>query len=256
MTVGHESSLHGPSLRASPPLLEARNLSKHFGGLPAVSGVSVSVDKGEVVSVIGPNGAGKTTFFNLITGFEAPDSGSVLLAGEDVTRLSPHERVDRGMVRSFQLLESFNSLTVRETLIVAGLRRNSLTDARRQASELLERLCLEHRAEDRPSEIPLPDAKMLELGKCLATRPAVILLDEIMSGLTLVEAEIPLRLIRELQERGIGFLLVEHVMPIVMSISDRILIIAQGEPVAEGTPGEVVNDPTVQSVYLGGPRAP
>ena len=235
------------------PVLQGHRLSKRFGGLRAVNDVNVSVKAGEIVSVIGPNGAGKTTLFNILAGSQIADSGNVFLDGEDVTRFSALKRARKGLARSFQLVESFESMTTRETLITACLLRADLHDARERADDLLDALGLSAVANKRPSELSLASAKLLELGKCLATSPKLLLLDEMMSGLTLAEAERPMSIIRDLRDSGVGVLLTEHVMPIVMQLSDRLIVMSFGEKIVDGPPSEAVNDERVRSAYLGTP---
>ena len=237
----------------SPVVLSAEGVTKRFGGVQAVQDVSVTVRAGEIVSLIGPNGAGKTTLFNMLAGSLKPDAGTIILNGEDVTRTSELIRARKGLARSFQLVESFETMTTRQTLVVASLLRNDLAGAQRRASELLDTLGLDDVAERVPSELALPAAKLLELGKCLATSPKVLLLDEVMSGLTLAEAERPMKILRELSANGMGILLTEHVMPIVMQLSDRVFVMSFGKELAAGSPTEVLKNEQVLSAYLGGP---
>lgn len=234
------------------PLLDASSVSKHFGGLKAISDVDLRVSKGEIVSVIGPNGAGKTTLFNVLTGFLPADSGTIRFNGQDISRLSANRRVTAGMARSFQLVESFDTLTVRMALTTAALLRHPMKDAQRAADKLIEMLDLQGQSDKTPAELPLPAAKLLELGKCLATEPQIILLDEMMSGLTAGEAQIPRAIINRLSEEGVACLLVEHVMPIVMQISHRVVVLSFGEKICDDTPENVAADNRVRQAYLGG----
>ncbi len=232
-------------------ILEVAGLVCRFGGLVAVNNVSFDVEPGEILAIIGPNGAGKTTVFNLISGFRQPDTGRVLFDGADITGLPPHRVVARGLVRSFQLVEMFAGMTVLDAVTAAALLRLPLRRAIVRAQEILERLGLAVRHDARPGELSLQDRKLLELGKCLATEPKLILLDEVMAGLTLAEAEVPVGIIGELRGAGITFVLVEHVMPIVMKTADRIIVLNFGERVAEGTPAEIVADQRVRDAYFG-----
>ena len=233
-------------------LLKASRVSKRFGGLQAVRDVDVHVSRGEIVSVIGPNGAGKTTLFNLLSGFIPVDSGTIRFGGHDVTRLPAHRRVALGMARSFQLVESFESLTVKRALTTAALLHRPMREAQRKADELIEALGLQHQKDRLPAELPLPSAKLLELGKCLATEPQIILLDEMMSGLTAAEAETPQAIIKDLAEDGVACLLVEHVMPIVMEVSHRVVVLSFGEKICDDTPKNVAANDHVRRAYLGG----
>lgn len=233
------------------PILEVTGLSKQFGGLKAVDGVSWSIQPGEIVALIGPNGAGKTTVFNLLTGFIKPDHGTVVFEGEDITGRPAHTFASRGLVRSFQTAKMFPSMTVAEIVTTAGLLHGSPRTMRAQTDEILERLNLSDKRNTNASELSLPDRQMVELAKCLAAKPKFILLDEIMGGLNRVECHVPIEAISQLSESGITFLLVEHVMPIVMTLADRIVVLDFGKKIAEGTPTEIANHPEVQRSYLG-----
>ncbi len=232
-------------------ILDVANLVRRFGGLVAVNGVSFAVEPGEILAIIGPNGAGKTTVFNLISGFLRPDSGRVRFDGADITGLPSHRVAARGLVRSFQLVEMFAGMSVLDALTAAALLRRPLRQAIARAREILEQLRLVSRSDARPGELSLQDRKLLELGKCLATEPKLILLDEVMAGLTLAEAETPMRLVRDLRAAGLTFVLVEHVMPVVMKMADRILVLNFGDKIAEGTPQAIIADPSVRDAYFG-----
>lgn len=247
-----------PSVRAPPAasgegdaLLTVKNLTKHFGGVTAVNDVSFDVRRGEILAVVGPNGAGKTTLFGLICGFIAQDSGEVRFDGEDISSLAPHVIAKRGMVRSFQIVQIFPDLTVHETVVAAGMLHHPLSAARRLADELLEELDLAAKRNDLATSLPIQSRKRLELAKCVATQPKLIILDEVMAGLTLAEAEVPISAIRKLRDRGITFLMVEHVMPVVLQLADRMLVLNFGEMIMEGTPQQVMAHPDVQEAYLG-----
>ncbi|MBN8963475.1 MAG: ABC transporter ATP-binding protein [Rhizobiales bacterium] len=233
------------------PLLAIRNLSKRFGGVTAVNDVSFDVRRGEILAVVGPNGAGKTTLFGLICGFIEQDSGTVRFDGEDVSRLAPHVIAKRGLVRSFQIVQIFPDLTVHETVVAAAMLHHPLPAARRIADELLVELDLAAKRDDLATSLPIQSRKRLELAKCVATQPKLIILDEVMAGLTLAEAEIPIAAIRKLRDRGITFLMVEHVMPVVLQLADRMLVLNFGEMIMEGTPSQVMAHPDVQEAYLG-----
>ncbi|MBC7595230.1 MAG: ABC transporter ATP-binding protein [Kineosporiaceae bacterium] len=233
------------------PILEVTGLSKQFGGLKAVDGVSWSIQPGEIVALIGPNGAGKTTVFNLLTGFIKPDHGTVVFEGEDITGQPAHTFASSGLVRSFQTAKMFPSMTVAEIVTTAGLLHGSPRTMRAQTDEILERLNLSDKRNTNASELSLPDRQMVELAKCLAAKPKFVLLDEIMGGLNRAECHVPIEAISQLRESGITFLLVEHVMPIVMTLADRIVVLDFGKKIAEGTPTEIANHPEVQRSYLG-----
>lgn len=251
-------STPSPSVRASPAasgegdaLLMVRNLTKHFGGVTAVNNVSFDVHRGEILAVVGPNGAGKTTLFGLICGFIAQDSGEVRFDGEDISNVAPHVIAKRGIVRSFQIVQIFPDLTVHETVVAAAMLHHPLPAARRLADELLEELDLAAKRNDLATSLPIQSRKRLELAKCVATQPRLIILDEVMAGLTLAEAEVPIAAIRKLRDRGITFLMVEHVMPVVLQLADRMLVLNFGEMIMEGTPQQVMAHPDVQEAYLG-----
>jgi branched-chain amino acid transport system ATP-binding protein len=232
-------------------ILEVRELSKSFGGLTAVDRVSFDVREGEILAVIGPNGAGKTTLFSLVSGFITPDSGSVMLAGAPITRLKPPAVARRGLARSFQIVQVFAGMSVLDAVTAAALLRLPLNDAIARARAVLDDIGLASRADAIPDSLSMQDRKLLEIAKCIATGPRIILLDEVMSGLTLAEAQVPLAAIRRLRDGGITFVMVEHVMPVVMSLADRIVVLNFGQKVAEGTPDEIVADQAVREAYFG-----
>lgn len=236
----------------SDPILVARGLKKRFGGLVAVNGVDLEVQRGEIFAIIGANGAGKTTLFNVLSGFLRQDAGEVYFKGEPVTGLKPHVLARKGMVRTFQITQTFSRMTVLDTVITAALLRLPMDAAIARAEEILETVGLAEKRHTRPNTLTLPDKKLLELAKVLATDPDLIMLDEVMSGLTLAEAEVPLSIIRDLRRKGITFIIVEHIMPIVMSTADRIAVLDFGQKIAEGTPEQIVANPAVQRSYLGG----
>lgn len=234
------------------PVLRATDLRKSFGGVHATRRLSLSVDCGQVVSLIGPNGAGKTTAFNLLTGHISADDGAITLDGLDVTEEPTHVRAMRGMARSFQIAEIFPTRTVKESVTTAALLRcKTLREAEERADSVLEELGLADVANRRPGELSLPSIKLLEFAKCVATDPKVILLDEVMAGLTYAEAQLLISHIARLRDAGAGVLLTEHVLPIVMELSDWVVVLSFGEVIMSGTPSEVQSDPHVKRVYLG-----
>ncbi len=240
----------GP-LPAQDVILLASGLTMQFGGLRAVDNVSLQVQRGEIVGLIGPNGAGKTTTFQMLTGFLRPSAGTVHFLGRQIERMSPVAICRLGLARTFQIVEVFPSLTVLEALTAAALVRVPMRAARDVAETTAGAVGLRAKRHMLCGNLTLPDQKALEIGKAVATRPQIVLLDEVMAGLRPAEAEVVVALIRRLRSEGITFLLVEHIMDVVMAISDRIIVLSAGRKIAEGSPDDVVSDPTVIDVYLG-----
>jgi branched-chain amino acid transport system ATP-binding protein len=233
-------------------LLEVVDVRKRFGGLQAVAGVSLDVAASEIVGLIGPNGAGKTTLFHLISGFVPPDSGDVRLGGASTRGLKPHQVCQRGLARTFQIVKPFQGLTVLENVRVGALARaRGFGAATRKAREVLSLVGLEDRA-DRPARgLTLADRKRLELARALATEPRLLLLDEVMAGLTPAETERIIALCRAINARGIAILLIEHVMRAVMALSQRVVVVDQGRVIASGPSAAIASDPRVIEAYLG-----
>ena len=232
-------------------ILSASDVAVQFGGLMAVDGVSLEVRRGEIVGVIGPNGAGKTTFFQALSGFVRPTAGEVRFRGERVDGLAPELICRRGLTRTFQIVEVFPSLSVRETLTAAALVRMPLAEARKCAVATAGLVRLKDKLDLTCRQLTLPDQKALEIGKAVATQPEMILLDEVMAGLRPSETDEVVALIHDLRQRGITFVVVEHIMDVIMAISDRIVVIGAGRKVAEGRPEEVVRNRKVIEIYLG-----
>jgi branched-chain amino acid transport system ATP-binding protein len=235
------------------PLLEARDLAKRFRGLQAVDGVSFAVPKGGIVGLIGPNGAGKTTTFNLIAGVFAPDSGRIVIDGTDITGCRPDQACHAGIARTFQLVKPFAALTVIENVMVGALKNGTdMREARRASAELLDRLGLAGKAETAARHLTLPERKRLETARALATRPKILLLDEVMSGLRPAEVDAMVATLADLaRATGLAILLTEHVMRAVMALSHHIVVLHHGRKICEGTPEQVSRDPQVLECYLG-----
>ena len=240
-------------------LLTVDQVSKDFGGLRAVNRVSFAVRAGEIVGLIGPNGAGKTTLFNMIAGAYRPSAGRVLLRGEDITRLDAHQRCKRGIARSFQLVRPFPDLTVLENVAVGRVYGRDVVRSRRRAEadalELLERVGLGGREQIQAKYLTLVNRKRLELARALATRPELLLLDELLAGLNPTEVLEAMALLRQLRDSGITMIMVEHVVKAIFGISDRVVVMSAGERIAEGTPSEVGRDKRVIDAYLGAAHA-
>ncbi len=233
------------------PILEVTDISKQFGGVVAVNKLNLSVENGQIVGIIGPNGAGKTTLFSLISGFLKPDDGDVVFNGERLTGLAPHLVVRKGLARSFQIVQVFAEMTVHDSVAAAALLRRPMKEALRRTDEVLERVGLLPKRLFNPSNLSLQDKKMLEVAKCIATDPRLILLDEVMAGLTLAEAQAPIGIIKELRAEGMTFLMVEHVMPVVMNLADRLVVLNFGEKIADAIPTDIIRDEQVRLAYFG-----
>lgn len=234
------------------PLLEARGITKRFGGLAANDDVSFSVAEGEIVSIIGPNGAGKSTLFACITGFHRPDSGTVLYDGREITGLAADRICRMGISRTFQIVQVIGDMTVLENAMTgAFLRAARRRDAERRAGEVLALAGLAGRAGVLAAALTIADKKRLELAMALATGPRLLMLDETMAGLTPAELREIIALVLEVRKRGVTLVVVEHVMEAVMRLSDRVVVLDSGRKIVEGTPREVVANPRVIQAYLG-----
>ncbi|HWJ64155.1 MAG TPA: ABC transporter ATP-binding protein [Acidimicrobiales bacterium] len=240
------------------PILETREVAVRFGGHLAVNDVSLTVDEGQITGLIGPNGAGKTTTFNVITGLQAPTRGHVLLDGEDITSVSAHRRARGGIARTFQRLELFGSLTVRDNVLTAAeLRGGSGIDPQEETDRLLERVGLTPLADQRADSLSTGSARLVELARALACMPRVLLLDEPASGLDETETDRFAEILVDLTRDGLGILIVEHDVPLVMRLCSQITVLNFGEVLAAGTPIEIQKNTDVIDAYLGqDPGAP
>jgi branched-chain amino acid transport system ATP-binding protein len=233
-------------------LLALEGVSKRFGGLQAVSHLSLAMAEGEILGLIGPNGAGKTTVFHLVSGFLAPDAGDIRFRGRRVVGLRPHAVCRLGLARTFQLVRPFPELTVLDNVAVGALGRHPrLAAARARARAVVERLGLGARAGTPAGALTLADRKRLELARALATEPALLLLDEVMAGLTPAETAALVDVVRDINAGGVSVLLIEHNLQAVMALSHRLVVLSFGEKIAEGPPAAVAADARVVEAYLG-----
>ena len=232
--------------------LEARDLTKTFGSFKAVDNASIAVEQGDILGLIGPNGAGKSTFFNCLTGDLDVTSGTVLFEGQDITRLAPEVRAQRGLARTFQVPQTFEGMSVLENVMIgAFLRTPRRSEAEARARAVLERVGMGHLADSPARSLGTPGRKRLEIARALATEPKVLLLDEAMAGLTLREVQLAIDLVRDIHRSGITLVIVEHIMEVIMSLATRVLVFHQGREIARGSPREVTANPAVIEAYLG-----
>jgi len=233
-------------------LLEIRHVSKFFGGLAANSDVSFVVNEAEIVGLIGPNGAGKTTLFNCITGYYPPSRGEVVFDGRRINGLQPARVCKLGMARTWQKVRPLTNLSVIDNVVVGALcRTNSVRDARVIAHEQLRIVGLDQKSAVLAGALPIGERKKLEVARVLATKPKLLLLDEVMGGLNPAESEDIIQLILEIRSEGITEVVIEHDMKAIMRLSDRIVVLSSGERLAEGKPQEIVENPQVVEAYLG-----
>lgn len=236
------------------PLLQVDQVSRRFGGLMALNDVSFSVKQGEILALIGPNGAGKTTLFNIIAGAFPSSSGHISLEGRRIDAFSPERRCHAGVARTFQIPKPFLPMSVRDNIRVGAVFGGHVAKSAEAAlvDNLMERLALTRWANEEASTLPLGARKKLEMARALATNPKVILLDEVMGGLTPGEVNEVIALIRAIRDDGVTIVFVEHVMRAVMALAERVVVLSQGELIAVGTPEQVTADEKVISAYLGG----
>jgi len=235
-------------------LLQLERVERRFGGLKAVDDVSLSIEPGEIVGLIGPNGAGKTTLINTITGVHPATGGRIVFEGADITRMKPHAIARRGIARTFQIVQPFPQMTVLENVAAGALfagREPTLASAREAAHRHLEFTGLAALAESPASNLTLAQRKRLELAKSLAMRPHLLMLDEVNAGLNTAEIDDALAIIRRISASGVTIMIVEHLMKVVLSICNRIVVLHHGQLIAEGQPQAVVRNPAVIEAYLG-----
>jgi branched-chain amino acid transport system ATP-binding protein len=233
-------------------VLKLEAVTKRFGGLTAVREVSLEVREGDLLGIIGPNGAGKTTLFHMISGYYRPDEGRILYEGRDVTGLPPHAICRLGLTRTFQIVKPFGNLSVRDNVMIGALTRlRHVREARREAERVIEVCGLSPHAEARAKGLPIGLRKRLEVARALATKPRLLLLDEVMAGLNPTELAGIIELIRRLHADGLSLIIIEHIMAAMMRLAQRIAVLHHGEKIAEGTPAEITRDRRVIDAYLG-----
>ena len=232
-------------------MLKVEDLTKAFGGLIAVDSASFEVEAGEIIGLIGPNGAGKTTIFEVISGFYPPTKGSIFFDGKRLDGLKPHQVLERGVARTFQLAEALPSFTVFDFILVPALLNLPLLKARQRTKEIMDLLGIEAKAEQLTSSLVPADQKMVEIGRVLGSQPEMVLLDEVMAGLSGFEATPIISLIKRLNKEGMTFLIVEHRLELIRELCQRVLVLDFGRIIAEGSPEEVMSNRKVIEAYIG-----
>jgi branched-chain amino acid transport system permease protein len=235
-------------------LLEVKGVSKRFGGVVALDGVSMSIDEGEILGLVGPNGSGKSTLINVLSGFYTADSGQVVFDDERADEMQAHQLAALGIARTYQIPRPFDTMSPRENVAVSymfGHSRHSLTEARSAAQEWIDFTGLSEVADVPIGELTLHQLKFLELARALATQPSLLLLDEVLAGLNPSEIDESVEMIRRIHAQGVTILVVEHVIRAVMALSNRLVVLNQGSVISEGDPETVMSDPAVVTAYLG-----
>ena len=236
-------------------ILEVKNLTKRFGGLAAVNDVSIHLDKGEIVGLIGANGAGKTTLFNMISGNFPPTEGKIIYKGQEIQGMAPDKICKLGFGRTYQIVQPFTALTLRENVMAGALMRHpKVSDALKIADEIIDTLGISDLANQKAASLTLIQLKRMEIARALATEPEILLLDEVMAGLNPTERIDLLETMKKVKASGVSIIIIEHVMKVIMTLADRAYVLNQGKLISQGTPEEVMADPEVIKSYIGEKR--
>lgn len=237
------------------PIIQVEHLTKRFGGLTAVDDVSVHLNRGEILGLIGANGAGKTTLFNMISGVFPPTSGKILFDGKEIQNMKTHDVCKLGIGRTYQVVQPFTTLTLRENVLAGALMRHpKVKDAGEIADGIIHMLGIDHLKDVSGGSLTLIQLKRMEIARALATEPKVLLLDEVMAGLTPGERVELLETVQTIKEQGMSIIIIEHVMKVIMTLADRAYVLNQGKLIAQGTPAEVMENPKVIESYIGEKR--